>query len=264
MPQKDGSVYNIYRDGLKNLHYDRSPNASNCRKDDGCHMKMCKSLFGKPGKWNDPWKYKADSRLKFQLRSENPVFERLVQQTDRYQQLRDEVLSPVFEKNRATIRWPESDRLGNGTHTEEKKSGAFSREIARKNLSPENGSNLKALMEDPLWKELKTKYNVFKKQADEMMNKKVPMTVFAYNDKMEKDTMSPLDSIKYHRMFLQTGILAVDPVGGYVKVWIGGINHKYFQFDHVQTQRQVGMTFKPFVYAIKHQFAGNFSLLYRL
>ena len=77
------------------------------------------------------------------------------------------------------------------------------------------------------------------------------MKVFDYQSKdLEKDTlMSPLDSIRYHRMHLQTGILAVDPATGAIKVWVGGINHKYFQFDHIRSQRQVGSTFKPFVYA---------------
>jgi penicillin-binding protein 1A len=76
------------------------------------------------------------------------------------------------------------------------------------------------------------------------------MKVFAYNDKMEADTMmSPYDSIRYHRMFLQAGVMAVDPKSGHVKAWVGGINHKYFQYDHVRINRQVGSTFKPFVYA---------------
>ncbi|MEZ5058795.1 MAG: transglycosylase domain-containing protein [Saprospiraceae bacterium] len=249
--KKDGSVYNIYRDGLKIYTTIDPQMQAIAEKTMVAHMKNVQKSFWETWKWNDPWKYKTDSETEIPVEIRESSLERLVQQTDRYQQLRDEVLSPVFEKigqqfdGLKVTDWEMELML-----SEEKKSGAFSREIARKNLSPENGSNLKALMEDPLWKELKTKYNVFKKQADEMMNKKVPMTVFAYNDKMEKDTtMSPLDSIKYHRMFLQTGILAVDPVGGYVKVWIGGINHKYFQFDHVQTQRQVGSTFKPFVYA---------------
>ena len=77
------------------------------------------------------------------------------------------------------------------------------------------------------------------------------MRVFAYNPpSYEKDTtMTPLDSIKYHRMHLQTGMIAVEPNTGYVKAWVGGINYKYFQYDHVRTSRQVGSTFKPFVYA---------------
>ena len=83
-----------------------------------------------------------------------------------------------------------------------------------------------------------------------VQKKPVEMKVFAYNKAMEKDTtMSPLDSIRYHRMFLQTGMVAVEPRTGHVKVWIGGIDHKYFQYDHVNINRQVGSTFKPFVYA---------------
>jgi penicillin-binding protein 1A len=57
----------------------------------------------------------------------------------------------------------------------------------------------------------------------------VPMKVFAWNAKREKDTvLSPLDSIKYMRAFVQTGFMAMDPATGEVKAWVGGINHKYF------------------------------------
>ena len=61
--------------------------------------------------------------------------------------------------------------------------------------------------------------------------------------------MTPLDSIRYHRMHMQLGSLGVDPTTGFVKFWIGGIGHKYFQYDHVRSDRQVGSTFKPYVYA---------------
>jgi penicillin-binding protein 1A len=81
----------------------------------------------------------------------------------------------------------------------------------------------------------------------------VPMKVFAWNAKREKDTvLSPLDSIKYMRAFVQTGFMAMDPATGEVKAWVGGINHKYFQFDHVNvnTKRQVGSTIKPLLYCL--------------
>ena len=88
--------------------------------------------------------------------------------------------------------------------------------------------------------------NTVKKRFDE----ETKMKVFAYNDKNEVDTvMTPMDSIRYHRMHLQIGSMSVDPVTGHVKSWIGGINHKYFQYDHVTADRQVGSTFKPFIYA---------------
>jgi penicillin-binding protein 1A len=77
------------------------------------------------------------------------------------------------------------------------------------------------------------------------------MKVFTWgNQRFEKDTVTdPMDSIRYHRMFLQTGVLAVDPTNSEIKAWVGGVNFKYFQFDHIYSQRQVGSTFKPFVYA---------------
>lgn len=80
-------------------------------------------------------------------------------------------------------------------------------------------------------------------------SKKVKMTIFTW--KGEKDTiMTPLDSIRYYKHFLQSGLMAMEPQTGSIKAWVGGINYKYFQYDHVgQGARQVGSTFKPFVYA---------------
>lgn len=78
---------------------------------------------------------------------------------------------------------------------------------------------------------------------------KTKMKVFTW--KGEKDTlMTPTDSIRYYKSFLQAGMMAMEPQTGQIKVWVGGINYKYFQYDHVgQGARQVGSTFKPFVYA---------------
>jgi Membrane carboxypeptidase/penicillin-binding protein len=84
-------------------------------------------------------------------------------------------------------------------------------------------------------------------------NTKTKMKVFSWNNKREKDTtITPLDSIKYMKGFVQTGFMAMDPATGEVKAWVGGINHKYFQFDHVNTatKRQVGSTIKPLLYCL--------------
>jgi penicillin-binding protein 1A len=82
--------------------------------------------------------------------------------------------------------------------------------------------------------------------------KKVPMKVFAWNAKREKDTiMSPYDSIRYHRQVMQASFMAMDPVTGEIKAWVGGVDFKTFKYDHVniKTQRQVGSSIKPFLYA---------------
>jgi penicillin-binding protein 1A len=78
---------------------------------------------------------------------------------------------------------------------------------------------------------------------------KTKMKVFTW--KGERDTiMTPRDSIRYYKHFLQSGVMAMEPQTGHIKAWVGGINYKYFQYDHVgQGARQVGSTFKPFVYA---------------
>lgn len=80
-------------------------------------------------------------------------------------------------------------------------------------------------------------------------SEKTKMKVFTW--KGERDTiMTPLDSIRYYKHFLQAGLMAMEPQTGNIKAWVGGINYKYFQYDHVgQGARQVGSTFKPFVYA---------------
>jgi penicillin-binding protein 1A len=88
-------------------------------------------------------------------------------------------------------------------------------------------------------------------EIDRILKTPIKMKIFTFDG--EKDTiMSPFDSIRYHRMILQNGLLAVDPESGFIRVWVGGDNYKYFQYDHVNinTKRQIGSTFKPFVYTV--------------
>lgn len=80
----------------------------------------------------------------------------------------------------------------------------------------------------------------------------VPVKMRVFSWKGEKDTvMTPRDSVKYYQWFLQAGFVAIDPQTGHVKAYVGGINYKHFKYDAVtQAKRQVGSTFKPFVYAL--------------
>lgn len=80
-------------------------------------------------------------------------------------------------------------------------------------------------------------------------SKPTPMSIFSWEG--EKDTiMTPLDSIRYYKSFLRAAMMSMEPQTGHVKAWVGGINYKHFQYDQVgQGARQVGSTFKPFVYA---------------
>ena len=78
-------------------------------------------------------------------------------------------------------------------------------------------------------------------------------TLFSWSG--EIDTLiSPRDSVIYNKFFLHTGVMSMDPNTGHVKAYVGGINHKHFQYDHVlQGSRQVGSTFKPFLYSLAIQ-----------
>lgn len=102
------------------------------------------------------------------------------------------------------------------------------------------------------------KENASEEQIMKTFNTPVKMRVFAWGG--DKDTvMSPLDSVKYYKWFLLAGLMSVEPQTGYVRAYVGGIDFKHFQYDHVcLSKRQVGSTFKPFVYTVAMQ-EGEFS-----
>lgn len=89
-------------------------------------------------------------------------------------------------------------------------------------------------------------------EIDKKFNQKRKTRVFDWQSKgYEKDTvMSPMDSIRYYKALLRASMVSINPHNGYVKAWVGGANFKHFKYDMVRNgKRQVGSTFKPFVYA---------------
>jgi len=88
-----------------------------------------------------------------------------------------------------------------------------------------------------------------------LANFKIPTKMKVFSWRGEIDTlMTPMDSIRYYKFFLQTGLMSMDPHNGYVKAYVGGIDYRFFQYDHVKlSKRQVGSTFKPFLYTLAMQ-----------
>ncbi len=83
----------------------------------------------------------------------------------------------------------------------------------------------------------------------ESFQKPVSMRIFSWDGDIDT-IMKPIDSIRYYKHFMQVGMMSMEPQTGHVKAWVGGINYKHFQYDHVkQGKRQIGSTFKPFLYA---------------
>ncbi|HEY9533915.1 MAG TPA: transglycosylase domain-containing protein [Mucilaginibacter sp.] len=107
---------------------------------------------------------------------------------------------------------------------------------------------LKAEQRLPVYKVLMDKYHGDTTQINQYFEKPKRMKVFSW--KGEHDTtFSSADSIKYYTRILNTGMMTIEPSTGKIKVWVGGIDHKYFNYDHVnQSKRQAGSTFKPFAY----------------
>ena len=87
---------------------------------------------------------------------------------------------------------------------------------------------------------------------DQILNsffEKTPMTIFSWDREIDT-VMTPMDSIRYYKHFLRASLMSMDPQTGHVKTWVGGFNYKHFQYDQVkQGRRQIGSTFKPFLYA---------------
>lgn len=98
------------------------------------------------------------------------------------------------------------------------------------------------------YKQLVAKYGAGHDSVNIMLNLKKPMRIFTWSG--ERDTLfSSMDSLNYYKRFLHTGMMSIDANTGAIVAWVGGINHKYFKYDHVrQGKRQPGSAFKPFVY----------------
>ncbi|MGJ3236639.1 penicillin-binding protein 1A [Marivirga sp.] len=99
------------------------------------------------------------------------------------------------------------------------------------------------------YKYWKDEFGGDEKKIFKKLNEPRPMKVFSWDGEIDT-VLSTMDSIRYFKQFLHAGFMAMNPNNGHIKAWVGGINYKYFKYDHVkQGRRQPGSTFKPLVYA---------------
>lgn len=116
-----------------------------------------------------------------------------------------------------------------------------------------SGAVISGFLEDkarklPIYSSLMEAYNGEEEKVFRVLNEPKKMTVFTWEGDQEVE-FSTMDSLKHYVSMLNTGLMAMDPYDGEIKVWVGGIDHRYYKFDHVnQAKRQAGSTFKPFVY----------------
>jgi len=211
-------------------------------------MKWNQERFDNVWKDKNPWKYEADAS---QRKIRNDIFERRIRASDRYISLRNKHLSANIAKLRDRYtETPFTDNAIKAMIRVESKKNGFRKEIKDNYIKSNYLDEYKSIMKMKDWTELKNNWKSFIAAYDKSFNTEVKMMVFDYSEEQEKEVkMTPLDSVRYHNMMLQSGLLSVDPKTGYIKAWVGGVNHQYFKYDHVNSQRQVGSTIKPFVYA---------------
>jgi penicillin-binding protein 1A len=121
----------------------------------------------------------------------------------------------------------------------------------------ENGKVIKGFIDDEekgvikrteRYRTLVKRYGKDRDSINYYLNKPVPMKIFTWKGGIDT-LLSPMDSLKYYKHFLQAGFMAANPHTGEIKAWVGGIDYEYFKFDHVrQSKRQAGSLFKPFLY----------------
>ena len=243
----EGGAYNIYVDGLKVYTTIDSKMQSYAEESARAHMKKLQAKYFKVWAGKDPWTYNADD---YQKRIRKESLNSKVRSSERFRRLKDKYMSEVYGEINANIknaRLLDADVLRMRKEVSTK--GYLATLVDKEFISRAQSATYKEILKSEYWPDLTEKWTQLQTQAKKDFNKKIKMKVFAYNAAGEKDTvLTPMDSIKYHQMHMQIGMLAVDPESGEVKAWVGGIDHRYFQYDHIGSNRQVGSTFKPFIY----------------
>ena len=252
--KSNGERYNVDLDGLT-LYTTINPRMQKHAEEQALkHMKGLQKEFFRHWRNEDPWTYESptsETEISLEYRTES--LQRDIRNSTRYQKLRSVYLQPAIRKvnEQLDFTFHNDDREIDRMIREEKDGGVFTDLIRRKLISRNLANAHKKVMKHESFGQLKTAWKKLQAKVDEDFNKEVKMRVFTYDRaRMETDTvMTPLDSVRYHKMILQLGSMSVEPTTGYVRTWVGGTNFKWFQFDHVTTKRQVGSTFKPLVYA---------------
>jgi penicillin-binding protein 1A len=244
--KSDGSEYNVYTDGLKihttiDLTYQKYAEEAVLE-----HMRRNQERFDRVWKNRDPWTFEADD---YQKKLRASIFESQCKGSDRYLAMREKAIGPILKDiDEKYHNLPLSDNVIKVLDSIQQNMVTWHQATTNNSIDVVYQSQYHRLINDPFWPKLIAKYTDLQKDFKKIFSQKVKMKVFDYEKGEKEVEMSPFDSVRYHKMHLQAGMMVVDPLTGYVKAWVGGINHKYFKYDHVTMRRSVGSTIKPFVY----------------
>ena len=254
----DGEPYNVYRDGLRIYTTIDPVIQAEAEAAAVAHMERVQANFWKHWKNLDWWDYREEETTDAAMAARERRLVRMVRESDRFARLRERYLKESLADMASAfpdvkLRDIDIDRM----RSEEEEKGNLARLVSLDLISNNMAADYRKALKSPEWAALKRDWESLEAAARAEFDTPVDMKVFAYTDGLEKDTtLTPMDSLKYHHAFLQIGSISIDPKSGHIKSWVGGINHKYFQYDHTRSRRQVGSTFKPLIYATAIQQLG--------
>ncbi len=252
----NGVNYDLYRDGLRVYTTIDSKLQQHAEAATTEHIKAHQEKFYKDQVRNkkSPFRGVTDDEIESimlsSMRRSSRYNTRLDQRQDIRQRYRDYF---KFKKERNTYTasidkyYKELDRAERlGKEQEAKRIEKAVRKLKKKSnkLQPDL---------DRTWDDYQEIWKPFDDSLQVEFQEPTEMLVFTWNGEIDT-VMTPMDSIRYYKHFLQSGLMSMDPKTGFVRAWVGGINYKHFKYDNVkQGSRQVGSTFKPFVYALAMQ-----------
>lgn len=241
-PKPGGGEWNVYTDGLRIYTTIDANMQAHAEKAAREHLASMQAIFDKHWSTLDPWN-RPNAEVPLLARQEQ--LQRFCHASRRWEAVKERLMPTATKLDIDDL------ALERMILADQKKL-VLEKLVSQKSITAEKLLTYKATMASAdfptLKKEHKRMWEYFKKPIKDM-------EVFAYTDKKEYGTqkvdMSPYDSVRYHRMMLQVGLCSVEPETGHVKAWVGGTDHRFFQYDHVNkdVRRQVGSTIKPFLYA---------------
>ncbi|HLO55573.1 MAG TPA: transglycosylase domain-containing protein [Saprospiraceae bacterium] len=243
----DGTPYNIYTDGLKvyttiDLNYQKHAEAAVVE-----HMRKIQKKYFRIWKNMDPWTFEADDAQK-QLRAD--ILEGQNKGSERYLKLREKMIaSQLGDVEQKYAGLPMSDNVIKTLITISQNKTSWREATNAGKIDISNQDRYHRLLNSDIWQPLVTSYDKLQEVYQKEFSTPIKMKIFDYEKGGEKEVeMSPFDSVRYHKMIMQAGFLVLESNTGHIKSWVGGIDHKYFKFDHATMRRSVGSTMKPFVY----------------
>jgi penicillin-binding protein 1A len=231
--KQDGTLYNVFTDGLKiytTIDLTMQKYAEEASYE---HMKWLHTYFKSHWKGKDMWTFGAKDAREIEYR--NRILIKKAKESERYQILKRNYIAKELAK------LPTELSIDDETLD-------FWLKGKKLIISEDQQKLVDDFEKSQYFADLKTKYRILETEFYKEFNTKVKMKLFNY-DKQKELSMTPFDSVKHMSGFLQNSMVVIDPKTGYIKAWVGGLDHKYFKYDHVTSRRSVGSVMKPFVFA---------------